>query len=52
MPPAEVAAPLAPIAPLDADAMRRAEARQRVLTKPPGSLGRLEKLAVRLAGMR
>ena len=31
--------------------MRRAEERQRVLTKPPGSLGRLEELAVRLAGM-
>ncbi len=31
--------------------MRGAEERQRALTKPPGSLGRLEELAVRLAGM-
>ena len=49
--PANLAAMLARIGPPDADAMRRAEARQRVLTKPPGSLGRLEGLAVRLAGM-
>lgn len=48
---ANLAAALARIGPLDAGAMRRAEARQRVLTKPPGSLGRLEELAVRLAGM-
>ncbi|MDE0218992.1 MAG: nicotinate-nucleotide--dimethylbenzimidazole phosphoribosyltransferase, partial [Spirochaetaceae bacterium] len=48
---ANLAAALARIGPPDADAMRRAEARQRVLTKPPGSLGRLEELAVRLAGM-
>ena len=46
-----LAAALARIGPPDAGAMRRAEARQRVLTKPPGSLGRLEELAVRLAGM-
>ena len=31
--------------------MHRAEARQRSLTKPPGSLGRLEGVAVRLAGI-
>ena len=49
--PAPLAAALAGIGPLDAGAMRRAAARQRVLTKPPGSLGRLEELAVRLAGM-
>ena len=48
---ANLAAALACIGPPDAGAMRRAEARQRVLTKPPGSLGRLEELAVRLAGM-
>ena len=50
-PPTNLAAALAAIGPVDAGAMRRAEARQRVLTKPPGSLGRLEEVAVRLAGM-
>ena len=35
----------------DSGAMRRAAARQMTLTKPPGSLGRLEDIAVRLAGM-
>ena len=50
--PVSLAAALARIEPPDAVAMRRAEARQRVLTKPPGSLGRLEELAVRLAGMQ
>ena len=49
--PTNLAAALAAIGPVDAGAMRRAEARQRVLTKPPGSLGRLEEVAVRLAGM-
>ncbi|MCY4485381.1 MAG: nicotinate-nucleotide--dimethylbenzimidazole phosphoribosyltransferase [Spirochaetaceae bacterium] len=49
--PAKLAAALARIGPPDAGAMRRAEERQRALTKPPGSLGRLEELAVRLAGM-
>ena len=39
------------IRPADADAMRRAEARQLNLTKPPGSLGRLEDVSVRLAGI-
>ena len=48
---AEVAAAQARIGPPNAAAMRRAEARQRVLTKPPGSLGRWEELAVRVAGM-
>ena len=48
---ANLAAVLARIGPLDAAAMRRAEARQRVLTKPPGSLGRLEELSVQLAGI-
>src|SRR4051794_14822467 len=36
---------------LDAPAMDRARGRQARLTKPPGSLGRLEELSVRLAGM-
>ncbi|WP_150265807.1 nicotinate-nucleotide--dimethylbenzimidazole phosphoribosyltransferase [Paenibacillus tepidiphilus] len=39
------------IAPVDEQAMQRAEQRLGILTKPPGSLGRLEALAVRLAGI-
>jgi nicotinate-nucleotide--dimethylbenzimidazole phosphoribosyltransferase len=39
------------IPPLDDDAMRIAAARQARLTKPTGSLGRLEDLSIRLAGM-
>ena len=39
------------IGPADAKAMRRAEARQMNLTKPPGSLGRLEGISVQLAGI-
>jgi len=39
------------IVPPDADVMREAAARQDRLTKPAGSLGRLEELSVRLAGM-
>ena len=39
------------IGPADAGAMRDAEARQMNLTKPPGSLGRLEDLSVQLAGI-
>lgn len=39
------------IGPLDATAMRRSEARQCSLTKPPGSLGRLEGVSVQLAGI-
>jgi len=39
-------------APITAEAAVAAEARQGQLTKPPGSLGRLEQLAVTLAGMQ
>jgi nicotinate-nucleotide--dimethylbenzimidazole phosphoribosyltransferase len=39
------------IGPLDAAAMNAAEARQRQLTKPPGSMGRLEALGTQLAGI-
>ncbi len=42
---------MARIGPVDDAAMRRAATRQGVLTKPPGSLGRLEEVAARLAGM-
>lgn len=41
----------ASIAPLDAEAMAAARARQDQLTKPTRSLGRLEELAVQLAGI-
>lgn len=40
------------IEPLDAAAMAAARAHQDDLSKPPGSLGRLEDLAVQLAGIR
>ena len=43
---------IAAIAPLDADAMRAAEARQLQLTKPPKALGRLETLSIQLAGIQ
>lgn len=39
------------IEPLDSDAMTAAAARLDTLTKPPGSLGRLEPLVVQLAGI-
>ena len=39
------------IGPIDGVAMARAEARQLDLTKPPGSLGRLEEISVKLAGI-
>jgi len=41
-----------PVKQLDRVAMAAAEARQQQLTKPAGSLGRLEQLAIRLAGMQ
>ena len=42
---------IASIQPADAGAMRRAQSRQGNLTKPPGSLGRLEDVSVQLAGI-
>ena len=42
---------LAAIAPVDAHAMAAADARQERLTKPPGSMGRLEALGTQLAGI-
>ncbi len=42
---------IAAIQPLDAVAMQTARERQRQLTKPEGSLGRLEDLSVQLAGI-
>ncbi|HHM04148.1 MAG TPA: nicotinate-nucleotide--dimethylbenzimidazole phosphoribosyltransferase [Gammaproteobacteria bacterium] len=41
-----------PAASLHPQAQAAAEARQAVLTKPPGALGRLETLAIRLAAMQ
>ena len=40
------------IKPRDKEAMAQARARQDTLTKPPGSLGRLEELSIQLAGIR
>ena len=40
----------ASIPPLDQGAMERARRRQRELVKPPGSLGRLEEIAMNVAG--
>lgn len=41
-----------PVAPLNDHAMREAQTRQAMLTKPPGALGRLETTAIRLAAMQ
>ena len=49
--PVTVAQAIQRIRPADADAMSRAEERQQNLTKPPGSLGRLEEVSIRLAGI-
>ncbi|MBE0429716.1 MAG: nicotinate-nucleotide--dimethylbenzimidazole phosphoribosyltransferase [Thermoleophilia bacterium] len=43
---------LGSITPLDTEAMRLARARQDQLTKPPGSLGILEELSIRMAGIQ
>ncbi|MBR6812148.1 MAG: nicotinate-nucleotide--dimethylbenzimidazole phosphoribosyltransferase [Oscillospiraceae bacterium] len=42
---------IAAITPLDEEAMLLARERQGILAKPPGSLGRLEEIAVQLAGI-
>lgn len=42
---------LAPIQPLNQSAMQAARERQNQLTKPAGSLGRLEELSIQLAGI-
>ena len=41
-----------PVASLDMDAQQAAQTRQQTLTKPPGALGRLEDIAIRLAAMQ
>jgi nicotinate-nucleotide--dimethylbenzimidazole phosphoribosyltransferase len=40
------------IPPIDKNAAKKAQVRQSNLTKPPGSLGRLEDISVQLAGMK
>ena len=40
------------IPPIDKRAAQQARARQNSLTKPPGSLGRLEEISIQLAGMK
>jgi nicotinate-nucleotide--dimethylbenzimidazole phosphoribosyltransferase len=40
------------IPPIDVDTVKQAQQRQRSLTKPAGSLGRLEEISIRLAGMK
>jgi nicotinate-nucleotide--dimethylbenzimidazole phosphoribosyltransferase len=40
------------IKPLDEKAMAEAQTRQNLLTKPQGSLGRLEELSIQLAGIQ
>ncbi len=42
---------LASITPLDSSAMEAARTRQQELTKPAGSLGRLEEIAIQIAGI-
>jgi nicotinate-nucleotide--dimethylbenzimidazole phosphoribosyltransferase len=42
---------VASIAPLDTGAMELARSRQQQLTKPAGSLGRLEDIAIQIAGI-
>jgi len=49
--PGRIGKVIAAIGPLDEGAMQAARARQARLTKPPGSLGRLEALSIQLAGI-
>ena len=49
--PITIAQAIERIRPADSAAMSRAEVRQLNLTKPPGSLGRLEEVSIRLAGI-
>ncbi len=46
-----IAETIAGIRPLDQGAMEAARARQDILTKPQGALGRLEEISIRLAGI-
>jgi nicotinate-nucleotide--dimethylbenzimidazole phosphoribosyltransferase len=46
-----IAATVEAITPLDSDTIAAAHARQEQLTKPAGSLGRLESLAIQIAGI-
>ncbi|RLG32620.1 nicotinate-nucleotide--dimethylbenzimidazole phosphoribosyltransferase, partial [Methanosarcinales archaeon] len=48
----DIAKVIEKIEPLNSDAMREAQARQNVLTKPTGSLGFLEELSIRVAGIK
>ena len=43
---------LNPCTPIDAQVMEQAQARQQQLTKPAGSLGQLESVAIQLAGLQ
>ena len=43
---------LNPCKPVDTQAIEQAQARQQQLTKPAGSLGQLESVAVQLAGLQ
>src|ERR1700733_2253464 len=49
---ADLESVLGQITPLDAAWIQRAETRQASLTKPPGSLGRLEEVANRMAAIQ